>query len=112
MFPKMLLRSSPALFNPRLWYSVIIQVSKTLNKRVVESPPRHLPTRRTKKSSDIMVKQESEYAKQYARHAARLPYLSASEPTKDAPIAPAIKPPAYRAATVVSENLFSYLYRA
>jgi hypothetical protein len=112
ILPKMSPRPSPALSNPRLWYSVIIQVSKTLNSNVVESPPRALPTRSTKKSLESIVKQQREYARQYARHAARLPYLSASEPTKDALIAPAMKPTAYSAATVVSGNPFSYLYRA
>ena len=112
ILPKMSPRPSPALSNPRLWYSVIIQVSKTLNSNVVESPPRALPTRSTKKSLESIVKQQREYARQYARHAALLPYLSASEPTKDALIAPAMKPTAYSAATVVSGNPFSYLYRA
>jgi hypothetical protein len=94
MFPKMPLRRRPALSSPRLWYSVIIQVSKALNNSVVDSPPRSLPNISTRNSSDSIDKQEREYAKQYPRHAARLPYLSASEPTKDALIAPAIKPAA------------------
>lgn len=73
---------------------------------VVPIPPSILPTKRTLMLSDRTENKEMATMMQYAKQAARRPYLSASEPTKRADRAPARKPVVNRAATISSGKAF------
>jgi hypothetical protein len=108
--PKISLSEPPAPSRCWRWYSVTIQLSKTLYIRVVDIPPIIRPANRIIMLSKRMARHDNEYPMQKAKQPSFRPCLSAREPTKDADIAAARNPVVKRCATVSSGRLCWSLY--
>jgi hypothetical protein len=103
--PNISLNEPPMPSKCCLWYSVTIQLSKTLYISVVEMPPRIRPANNMNMESKRIARQESAYVMQKARQACLRPCLSARDPTNEAEMAAARKPVVKRWATVSSGRL-------